>query len=349
MINSNEDIFVIDCWIDNQSKRNNLINLINRLRIYNIPIVLTGHYAVDGDIQRLVDFYLFDRNNPLLLREEFKEYGVNSTRWSDMTNCRIENQREFHHDYAIWETMRNSFKFCHALGKKYIHFLEYDNLPDEIQYRQAILERIREVDAVIYEYDKGSSKISDNPYCATFIFSIRSDIGVKTIEQIKTKEEFFKNKPDRWQLEKNFLNSLRKVTNSILVSSYIPNNNELNMQAAWGREGIPRNGTNLQFYTAVDENDDLYLHIISKEDHFIEVTYGDYAKFHHIKSNNFINILLGKYQLLQTICVYHQGIQIYEETLGQSMGMYREINKMIWKSKSKDEPKQVNINFPSRI
>ena len=39
--------------------------------------------------------------------------------------------------------MKNAFKLAEQIGKKYIHFLEYDNLPDEIQYRQAFMEYIR--------------------------------------------------------------------------------------------------------------------------------------------------------------------------------------------------------------
>ena len=69
----------------------------------------------------------------------------------------IVNKIDFHHDYAIWSTMRNAFKFVESLGKKYIHFLEFDNLPDETQYRQSFIEYIRRHDAVIYEYDENST------------------------------------------------------------------------------------------------------------------------------------------------------------------------------------------------
>jgi autotransporter strand-loop-strand O-heptosyltransferase len=340
----NEDIFVIDCWIDTIAKEKNLINLIERLKMYDIPILVTGHYPIKPEIQQMVDFYLFDKNNPLLMRDEFQKYGVNSVRWTDMGDFRIENHREFHHDYAIWETMRNAFNFCKYLGKKYIHFMEYDNLPHPVQYRQAFIERTRDFDVVIYEYDKGSSSM-DNPYCATYIFSIKTDIAVSVINTIKNKEEFFGKKPDKWQLEKNFLSSLRTITNSIHITNYIPNDKEFNIQAAWSRDDMNRNGTNLQFYLAVDDFDYLYLHVISDGNYLIEIVYDDYKKFHSVGKNEFFAYKLGEYKKGNEVNVYYQGTEIFNEFLGKDLNKFREINKLIRKTNPVEAPRTINVNF----
>lgn len=341
-----DDIFVIDCWTDNDIKELNLINLINRLKEFNAPILLTGHYPVKPEIQKMADFYLYDKNNPLLTSDEFAKYKINSVRWTQVGDTRIENIREFHHDYAIWQTMRNTFNFCKYIGKKYIHFLEYDNLPDVVQYRQAFMEPVRRYDAIIYEYDKGSS-FNENSYCATFIFSIRTDIAIRVIDTIKTKDNFFQNKPDRWQLEKNFLNSLRMVTQSIFISPYIANDNELNIQAAWSRDRISRNGTNLQFYLAADENNILHLHTIGGEekDELIEVVYESHKQFYEVKKNQFFIYKLGRYQKGSIIKIYHQGIEIFSELLNHDINKFRELNKITNKIKIGHMPRQVNINF----
>ena len=107
-----DDIFVIDCWTDTESKENDLLNLIKRLKIYNIPILLTGHYPIKPEIQKMVDYYLFDKKNDLLMAKDFESYNVSSGRWTNMGSHRVDNALDFHHDYAIWETMRNSFNFC---------------------------------------------------------------------------------------------------------------------------------------------------------------------------------------------------------------------------------------------
>ncbi len=210
----NEDVFIIDCWTDTIEKENTLIELIKRVKVFNAPIILATHYPVKIEIQKLVDYYIYDSNNDILLEKDFNEYGVNSDRWSNMGGYQITNKIDFHHDYAIWLTMKNAFNLVKQLNKKYIHFLEFDNLPDEIQYRQSFMEYIRNHDAVVYEYSEGSTR-EENPYSSTYIFSIRTDVANQLINKINSKEEYFKGKPNRWQLEKVFYQTLKSITNSI--------------------------------------------------------------------------------------------------------------------------------------
>jgi autotransporter strand-loop-strand O-heptosyltransferase len=345
-----EDIFVIDTWPNNESKENELIALIERLRIYNIPILLAGHYPIKPEIQKIADYCLYDRNNPLLITDEFADFGVNSVRWSDMKDFHIENLREYHHDYAVWETMRNAFNFAKYLGKKYIHFMDDDNLPHPIQYRQTFLERIRDFDVVITEYDKDSSLITnEKPYCTTYIFSIRTDIAVKVFDTIKTKDEFFRNKPDIWQLEKNFLSSVRKITNSIYICKYIPNHNEFNMHSAWERPGMYRNKMDIQIYLAIMDIDDLYLHAISGGDYLIEVSYENYKKFHNVTKNSLFVYELGKYQQGSVVTVYYMGTEIYSNYLTYDIEKFRKLNTIIKKIKNIEEmnknPLRIVTNF----
>jgi autotransporter strand-loop-strand O-heptosyltransferase len=347
-----DDIFVIDCWTDTQSKENDLLNLIKRLKIYNVPILLTGHYPIKPEIQKMVDYYLFDKKNDLLMARDFEAYDVSSGRWTNMGSHRVDNALDFHHDYAIWETMRNSFNFCNNLGKKNIHFFEYDNLPDDVQYRQAFLERIGDKDAVLYEYNEGSSKDTHfAEYCATFIFSIKTDIALKTIKQINSKEEYFKNKPKGWQLERVFLDSLKKVTNNIHISDYIANDNELNTQAVWNRDGMDRNGARFQIYPAVDNHGDLYVHLISgfhekpaEGDYLIEVNYRGLNKFYILTKGSYLTEKIGEYRKGEKIKIYYQGVEVYNQFLGLDVHDFRETNKVTWLNK---EPKnvKVNVNF----
>ena len=346
----NEDIFIIDCWTDTIEKKKTLIELINRLKGFNVPILLCGHYPIDTSIQSMVDYYLYDGNNDLLLEKDFQEYGVDSDRWSQLPNYKIVNKVNFHHDYAIWCTMRNAFKFAQNLGKKYIHFLEFDNLPDDVQYRQSFMEYIRRHDAVVYEYTQNSTK-EDNPYCATYIFSIRTDTANKIISKINTKEDYFKNKPNSWQLEKVFYQTLKQITNNIFVSKYIPNDDELNIYAAWNRNGILRNGARFQTYLGVDNNNQLYIHFISgfdgkpaNQDYLVEIIYGNYKKFFTIGMGYFYLENIGRYVQGQDVKVYYQGVEVFNESLKEDVNEYRRKNYVSKISKDQSKTK-VNLNF----
>lgn len=345
-----EDVFVIDCWPNTKEKENTLIELINRVKIFGAPIILCGHYPVSPEIQSMVDYYLFDSKNDLLYEKDYARYGINSDRWSNGGHYKLTNKVEFHHDYAIWETMRNAFEFANVLGKKYIHFLEYDNLPDEFQYKQAFMEYVRNHDAVVYEYNEGSTK-ENNPYSSTYIFSIRTQIALDMIDQINTKDEYFKNKPDRWQLEKVFYQTLQKVTGNIFVSKYISNNNELNMYAAWNRNGILMNGAKFQTYFGVDDVNRLHIHFISgfnnqpaDKDYLVEVRYNNKNRFYNVLKGQYHLFELGGYKQGSEVIVLYQGVEVHREILKDNIKEYKRKNDLKL-DKTGERERKLNYNF----
>ena len=346
-----EDVFVVDCWPDNKDKENVLKKLLTSLKVYNCPIILCGHYPVSPEIQVLADYYLYDGNNDILLEKDFEEYGVNSDRWTNMGNYKITNKVEFHHDYAIWLTMRNAFNLVKQLDKKYIHFLEYDNLPDEIQYRQSFMEYMRSNDAVVYEYSEGSTK-EENPYSATYLFSIKTDIAIELVNKINSKEEYFKNKPDKWQLEKVFYQTLKSITNNIFVSKYIANDNELNIFAAWNRNGITKNGARLQTYLGVDDFNQLYVHFISgfsekpaNLDYLVEINYGSFKKFLTVKKGQYILEKIDEYRQGQSFQVFYRGVEIFNQQLTNNVDEFKRKNKVIKHNSGINKKKNIIAHF----
>ena len=345
----NDDVFVIDSWPDTEEKEKVLLQLIKKVKVFGCPIILCGHYSINPEIQKLVDYYIYDSNNDILLEKDFEAYGINSDRWSEIGEYTLINKTDFHHDYAIWLTMKNAFNFVKQLGKQYIHFLEYDNLPDEIQYRQSFMEYIRTNDAVVYEYSEGSTKES-NPYSSAYIFSIKTDVALKMINLINSKEEYFKNKPDSWQLEKQLYQSIKKVTNSVYVSKYIPNDNELNIFAAWNRNGILKNGAILQTYLGVDDAGQLFVHFISgfseysaDEDYLVEINYRVYKKFHTVKIGEYKLERLGEYIQNENVEIFYRGVEIFKQKLKDDINKFRRKNKLT--KKNTNTNRKMNINF----
>jgi autotransporter strand-loop-strand O-heptosyltransferase len=336
-----DDIFVVGCWPDTEEKENDLIQTIQKLKEFNgIPIMLASHYPIKPEIQKLVDFYFFDKDNPLLLQNEFDSYDVSSGLWIDNYDYHFISKNKFHHDYAIWVLMQKVFKFCDTLGKKQIHYLEYDNLIDTFQYRQSFLENSKNYDAVIYEYvENSSSNHNHTEYIATYIFSIKTDVAIKTISGINSKFEYFNNRRGGFQLERLFLSELKKHTNSLYVSPYIANNNELNTQAVWNRDGVMRDDAAFQIYLGVDKFDDLYICLISGffdykplEDYLIEYRYGDKKEFVKLSPNEYKFIDIGKYRKGKTVYVNYNGIEVFKEFLEMDVNGFRNLNEITIKN-----------------
>jgi autotransporter strand-loop-strand O-heptosyltransferase len=353
-----DDIFVLGAWPNTEEKENDLLECISRLRHFEgIPILLVSHYPIKSEIQKLVDYYIFDKDNDLLLSSEFAEYDLASGRWTDMSSHKIVNKLPYHHDYAIWVSMKHAFTFAKYLGKKTIHYLEYDNIIDTFQYRQAFLERSKNFDAVLYEYHQNSVKDSHlSPFCATFIFSAKTDILLKMVSEINSKREYFTNKPKGWQLERVFLDSLKRHTNNFTISPYVANNNELNTQAVWNRDGVFREGFAFQIYPCVDDYGQLYLHFISgfhgtegEEDILMEIRYDDKNLFVDLLKNEYKTIHLGDYKRGYTPRVFVMGREVFSQFLEESVEEFKEINSLTWKEEKETEMKfqknEININF----
>jgi len=342
-----EDIFVLDAWPNSPEKEADLLECIKKLREFSgIPILLATHYPIRPEIQQLVDYFIYDKDNPILLRSEFSQNSVNSGRWSSTPDFRIDSELPFHHDYAIWKTMQNAFNFCKYLGKKVIHFIEYDNLIDTFQFKQAFMEPMKYHDFVIYEYSKGSLKDFD-PYCATYIFSIKTDIAVQAVSQVNSRSEYFIDRPKGWQLERVLLSYVQKITSNIHLTKYIPNNYELNTQAVWNRDGIFRGDAIFQVYLGADSYGDLYCHLISgfydipaDRDYLVEIKYDGNSQFKNIPLGEMLFINLGKYKKGLTVEVRYYGKTIFKEFLGEDLRDFREMSRVT----RRDEPNQLNCS-----
>jgi autotransporter strand-loop-strand O-heptosyltransferase len=332
-----DDIFVVDTWPNTPEKEADLVECIRKLREFSgVPILLVSHYAIKPEIQKLVDYYLFDKENPLLLNKDFNSVGVASGRWTAANDYRVDNFMAYHHDYAIWTSMTHAFNFCKYLGKKTIHFMEYDCLLDTFQYRQTFMEPSLHHDAVIYEYYKGSAKdlhLADSPFMATYLFSIKTDIAVEMMKKITSVQDYYANRPEGWQLERLFLKYLTEQTSNIRVSQYIANSNELNTQAVWNRDGILRNDAKFQVYPCADVNGNFYVHLISgfheepaESDYLLELKYAGLTKFITLKIGEMNLIHLGKYSKGQTIKVNYLGVEAYSEFLQDDLAEFLKMN-----------------------
>ena len=348
-----DDIFVLGAWPNTEEKENDLLDCINRLRAFkDIPILLVSHYPIKSEIQKLVDYYIFDKSNDLLLHSEYSEYNLHDMRWTQMSDHRVENQMEYHHDYAIWVSMQHAFNFCKYLNKTQIHYMEYDNLIDTFQYRQAFLEKSKSHDAVLYEYHTNAAiTLGLGSYCATYIFSAKTDLLLKMMNEVKSKQDYFMNRPTGWQLERVFLYYIKKHTDNFIITPYIDNDTKLNTQAVWNRDGIFRDGIAFQMYPCVDIHENIYLHLISGfdgQDHkgkdlLLEIRYDGVSKFEVLHKDEYKTVHLGNYKKGRTIRTFLFGKEVFSQFLGETAEEFRKMNELIWSNTNVESTAENNI------
>lgn len=328
---NNEHIFIVNAWIDNNEKEKLLIECIKKLKEFNIPILLvtTGNRPynlgdcidIKPEIKNMVNYFLYNEKNEILPFEKIKELNINSLRYIQTDNVIVHSYVDFHHDYAVLSNLKEAIIFCNNLGKTKIHYLEYDNIIDSYQFYQTFANEINNYDCVLYEYDKGS--ISNN-YSAFFIFSMKIELALKFITEIKSLYEHFSN--NDWRAENFLLNRVKKYTDKIKITNYIDSENGLNKNNLWNlwdRDALK----GFSFLIVVDNMENLYIMFNSENKCLIEIKYQNYNKFDYIQGYKLLKI--GKYNVGNIIKLKHMGKIFYTKILKDTFANYLEKN-YIW-------------------
>ena len=119
-----ESISVVIGRPDNDRRKDLLKQCISTLKT---EVILSTNYPVDSEIQSMVDYYVYSKENPLLLKSEYEEHGVNYVYWNlDENGEKQYNLFEYEHGYAAYLLTRRGLEFAKKLGKKIVHVINYD-------------------------------------------------------------------------------------------------------------------------------------------------------------------------------------------------------------------------------
>jgi hypothetical protein len=332
-----DDIFVIGEYVNLEKKEKTLISLIESLKQFNIPILLSGHYPVKPEIQRMVNYYLFDAENPILSKYDFEKYSRKSAHVYVQTGDWIVEIFADGGDYAEWLLLRNAVNFVNYLGKKNIHYIVYDNVPDTSQYLNEFLAPMRIYDASVLTTPL---ILSRNRYL-TYIFSIKTNIAMNMFNKIKTQEEYYKyNHADEYFMENVFFRFLNDATKNIYISQYKSTGNDLALHGA-------SDGNNITTFLVCDDKKTLYGNF--RTDYGIKsltvlIDYGGIKKECVIKSGYYIFFVdspsekhnefiaeIGEYKIGETVKIYYEGIEIFNTKLNVEYDKFKDFNKITFK------------------
>jgi len=123
----NKDIVIITAHCDDQEKIDTLIECIDELKSQGYPIIVSSHIKVPDEIYDMVDYVIYDKENPLIYNHEFSEYGQSSTWfWALYDNFYQEYTFDFNHAYAVLKLIKNGVSIASINGYKISHVVCYD-------------------------------------------------------------------------------------------------------------------------------------------------------------------------------------------------------------------------------
>ncbi len=152
--------------------------------------ILSTNYTVDEETQKLTDWVVYSKENPILLKDEFEKYGVSYfSWWTDENGNKTTVPFEYEHGYAAYDLTKKGIEYAKLLGKKRVHIINYDYVisPSVLKTNEFLLE---ENDIVLYTHENWD--FGQQAYCSAF-FSANIDVASSYFTKYKTKEEYYRS------------------------------------------------------------------------------------------------------------------------------------------------------------
>ena len=187
----NDSICLVIAHTDTNYRKRLLTECVSSIKL---PVILSTNYPVSEDTQLLCDYYVYNKNNPLLYKEDFSKYKVSYNYWYiDGDGNRVVVPFNFEHGYAVYSLIREGLEFIQKLGYKKVHIINYDyNISTKTLSDNSNL--LNNYDMVVYKYN--DDEHDQASYCSGFISS--------NLEHILPFFTKFKNKESYYSIEEPF-------------------------------------------------------------------------------------------------------------------------------------------------
>ena len=287
------EIVTILSYTDTVDKVNALLGCIDKIKSFGYKILLVSHYPVSEEIQRMVDYYLYDEHNEII--------KIPITFWANMAEFDYICSDPAHnnHSYAILSLIRESLLFCRSMNFDLVHFINYDViLKDDIfSYNNY---EIGARNALFYEYTYDGGSFN------TAVFSIKPELDL--FDKIETSKDYF---------DKSFIiNDDHRLFLEPWIYGVIKNNDMLDnvrileveeVELKYGLEGI----ISLKNFYDLAYNNEIYVFIQEDDnsEHDYCIIYDDNKLDIDFEENNYKLVPIGnskEYKILEDGIVIHE-------------------------------------------
>ena len=130
---NNEEIIILGTFPNLKSRVQLTKDTINSLKPLGRKIMLVSHYPVDDEIQRMVDYYIFDSENPLTHHSYYTKF-YNYTNDYDV-EININGLKNSNQALTVVTNIFNATKLAKGLGFKSFFYNTYDVITNEKDFQ----------------------------------------------------------------------------------------------------------------------------------------------------------------------------------------------------------------------
>jgi autotransporter strand-loop-strand O-heptosyltransferase len=180
----NDTVTIILSHANTNEKREILIELLNSIETKKL---LSTNYPIDDEIKSLCDYVVYDKENPILLKEEFENYNAYFYWVINENGHNIKKYFDYEHGYAAYKLIQNGLIESKKQGFKIAHITNYDYLIDKNTLKEN-LSLLQDFDCVFYFYE--NKPYIQNSYCTGF-FTGRVNELIKSFTFYQSKNDYY--------------------------------------------------------------------------------------------------------------------------------------------------------------
>jgi len=129
---SSEEIIIVGTYPNLKKREQLTIDCINSLKPLNRKIMLVSHYPVSEEIQKLVDYYIYDSENPLTHHSYYTKFYNYKAEYDVEIN--INGLKKSNQSLTVLTNLNNAFKAALYHNYKKAFYITYDVIVNEKDY-----------------------------------------------------------------------------------------------------------------------------------------------------------------------------------------------------------------------
>lgn len=128
-VNNTDELIILGTYPNTKERNWLTIDSINSLKYTGRKIMLLSHYSVSEEIQRMVDYYVFDAYNPLTHHSYYTHFYNQTSEYH--AKILINGLKDTNQSLTVLTNMFNGFKAAKNLGYKSAFYITYDVIVHE--------------------------------------------------------------------------------------------------------------------------------------------------------------------------------------------------------------------------
>ena len=182
---SNEVVLIIS-HVDNDKKKQILKECLLEVKKQGYDIILSSHIEVDNDVKELSDYFLLDKDNPIVSHSDYHLYNKTPMGfWVNQKDFYFSISFELNHGYAVLKLIKNGASIAYINGYDKIHLVNYDYILKDDTLLKTHSELLNSHDLVTYNWENRLDIISAG------FFSVRTEIFIEKSKNINSVDDYF--------------------------------------------------------------------------------------------------------------------------------------------------------------